>query len=232
MFDIRDYVYKDLVRVYMGLTNLDNLIKSRRSTRTWQDKEVPQELLLQAIELATWAPNGGNQQNWRFYVILNRDTIKAITDAVQASANQISSWPEADKYMDTNRMRERAGFFREVPAAIAVAASQYQSPIDRFLATREETDNQARTIRQWRNIADSRIQSVAAAIAYLLLILHQMGLGAVWMTGPMQAKEEIGKILKVPSGIDVVAFIPIGYPAETPASGERKPIGEVCEIIR
>ena len=216
----------------MRLTDLENLIKSRRSIRSWQDKEINQDLLLQAIELATWAPNGGNQQNWRFYLILNRDTIKAIADAVQSNANQISSWPEVDKYMDTNRMRERAGFFRKAPAAIAVAASQYQSPIDRFLATREETDNQARTIRQWRNIADSRIQSVAAAIAYLLLILHQMGLGAVWMTGPMQAKEEIEKILQVPSGIDVVAFIPVGYLAETPAHGERKPIGEVCEIIR
>ena len=216
----------------MLLNDLGNLIRSRRSIRSWQEKEVPQELLLQAIEMATWAPNGGNQQNWRFYLILNRDTIKAIADAVQASTNTISSWPEADKYMDTNRMCQRAGFFREASAAIAVAASQYQSPIDQFLATREETDNQARTIRQWRNIADSRIQSVAAAIAYLLLILHQMGLGAVWMTGPMKAKEEIEIILQVPSGMDVVAFIPVGYPAEAPAPGERKPIGEVCEIIR
>ena len=207
----------------MRLTDLENLIKSRRSIRSWQDKEINQDLLLQAIKLATWAPNGGNQQNWRFYLILNRDTIKAIADAVQSNANQIASWPEADKYMDTNRMRERAGFFRKAPVAIAVAASQYQSSIDKILATREETDNQARTIRQWRNIADSRIQSVAAAIAYLLLVLHQMDLGAVWMTGPMHAKEEIEKILQVPSEMDVVAFIPVGYPAETPAHGERKP---------
>ena len=216
----------------MRLSDLENLIKSRRSIRSWQDKEIHQDLLLRAIELATWAPNGGNQQNWRFYLILNRDTIKAIADAVQSNANQICSWSEADKYLDTSRMRGRAGFFRKAPAAIAVAASQYQSPIDKFLATREETDNQARTIRQWRNIADSRIQSVAAAIAYLLLVLRQMDLGAVWMTGPMQAKEEIEKILQVPSEMDVVAFIPVGYPAETPAHGERKPIGEVCEIIK
>ena len=59
-----------------------------------------------------------------------------------------------------------------------------------------------------------------------------MDLGAVWMTGPMQAKEEIEKILQVPSGMDVVAFIPVGFPAETPAHGERKPIREVCEIIK
>jgi nitroreductase len=218
-------------RRYMEFSDLENLIRSRRSIRSWQDKEVPQDLLLKAIELATWAPNGRNQQNWRFYVILNRDVIKAIADAVQASANQISSWPEAAKIAEPARLRGGAGSFRDAPAAIAVAASQYESPIDQVLAACAETNREARTILQWRNTADSRIQSVASATSYLLLVLHQMGLGAVWMTGPIQAKEAIEKILKVPSGMDVVALIPVGYPAATPAHGQRRPVEEVCEII-
>ena len=137
----------------MEFTDLENLIRSRRSIRSWQDNEVPQELLLQAIELATWAPNGGNRQNWRFYLILNRKTIQTIADEVQASTNKITSWSGVDKYMDTRRMRDRAAFFRGAPAAIALAASQYQSPIDQFLTARGETDSKARTIKQWRNIA-------------------------------------------------------------------------------
>jgi nitroreductase len=215
----------------MELTDLERLIRSRRSIRSWQSKEVSQVELLKAIELATWAPNSGNQQNWRFYLIMNKETIGAIADAVQASAEVITAWPEAEKLMDTAKMRERASFFRDAPAAIAVAVSQYQSPVDLVLAAREKTDNRAKTIRQWRNIADSRIQSVSAAIAYLLLVLHQMGLGALWMTGPMQAKEDIEKILKVPKEMDVVALIPVGYPAETPSSSKRKPVTEVTEII-
>jgi len=87
-------------------------------------------------------------------------------------------------------------------------------------------------MRAWRNIADSRVQSVASAVSHLLLILHQMGLGSVWMTGPMQAKEEIEKILKVPEGLDLIAFIPVGYPDETPVSRGRKLFSEIGEIIR
>jgi len=30
---------------------------------------IMESLLTQAVELATWAPNGGNQQNWHFYII-------------------------------------------------------------------------------------------------------------------------------------------------------------------
>ena len=81
------------------------------------------------------------------------------------------------------------------------------------------------------NLANSRIQSVASAISYLLLILHHMGMGAVWMTGPLQAKAEIENILKVPSNLDIIAFIPIGYPAEYPIAGERKPVKEILEIL-
>ena len=216
----------------MELTELENIIKSRRSIRQWQDKEVPEELLLQAVELATWAPNGGNQQNWRFYIIESRDTIGAIADVVQASSEQIAFWPEVEQFGGAERWRGRASFFRTAPAAIAVAAAHYQSAVDQILAIREQTDPRAAQMRQWRNTADSRIQSVSAAIAYLLLVLHQMGLGALWMTGPMQAKGEIEKILRVPPELDIVAFIPVGYATETPAAGERRPVTEVSEFVR
>lgn len=50
----------------METVELINLIKTRRSIRAFQDKPVPESLLIQAVETATWAPNGSNAQNWRF----------------------------------------------------------------------------------------------------------------------------------------------------------------------
>ena len=52
------------------------------------------------------------------------------------------------------------------------------------------------------------------------------------MTGPMQAKGEIERILRVSPEMDIIAFIPVGYPAESPVSAGRKPITEVCEVVR
>lgn len=217
----------------MEFTELENLIKTRRSVRKWQNKPVPEEMLLKAIALATWAPNGGNQQNWHFYVIVNRNTIGAIADALQAKSDLMASWPEAAKFGDQfTRNRGVAPFFKTAPAAIAVAASRYQSAADQLLELREKVDTQAAKIRQWRNSADSRIQSVASAISHLTLVLHQMGLGAVYMTGPIQAKEDIEKLLKVPKELDVVALIPVGYPDEKPVSRGRKPVNEIAEVVR
>jgi nitroreductase len=209
------------------------LIKSRRSIRSWLEKPVDEDLLLQAIELATWAPNGGNQQNWLFYVILNKSVIASIADAVKARADYFASLPEASQIGENlTRMLKRSDFFRDAPAVIAVAASPYKSPMDQVSAAREKFDPKIQEMSRWRSAADTRIQSVSSAIAYLLLVLHQMGLGAVWMTGPMQAKGDIEKILKVPEGMDLVAFIPAGYPAENPAPRERKPVKDVTRVIK
>jgi nitroreductase len=217
----------------MKTEELGELIKNRRSVRAWQAQPVSEKTLLQAIEMATYAPNAGNQQNWRFYVVINPETITAIANAVQKSADVMGAWPEAAQFGDAvKNMVKKSSFFRTAPALIAVAASQYTSPAEQIMALREKIDPQARAMREWRGIANSKIQSVSSAIAYLLLVLHQMGLGAVWMTGPIQAKGGIEEILKVPSGLDIVAVIPVGYPAENPPLKERKPVNSVCEVIK
>ncbi len=224
----------------METTELAKLIKSRRSIRIWQNKPVPEELLLQAVELATWAPNGGNQQNWRFYIILNKGTIKSIADATQAGSSYMASWPEMAQMGGFPPRREpppgttppRRAPLSDAPALIVVGAGRRENPLARVMEAREKVDKRAAQMLQWDRTIDSRIQSVSAAIAYLLLVLHQMGLGAVWMTGPLpSSKGDVEKILKVPPEMDIVALIPVGYPVDSP-TGQRKPVSEVCEVIK
>jgi nitroreductase len=52
------------------------------------------------------------------------------------------------------------------------------------------------------------------------------------MTGPLpSSKGDVEKVLKVPPEMDIVALIPVGYPAESPTR-DRKPVSEVCEVIK
>lgn len=217
----------------MKTEELTALIKSRRSIRKWESRAVPEELLRQALETATYAANAGNQQNWKFYLILKPATIAEIAAAVQSTDNEIAAWPEAAKLGEfAQHMTKGSAFFKDAPAGVAVATSKYQSPIDQVLEARGNSDPSAAQIRQCREIADSRIQSVGSAVATFLLTIHQMGLGSVWMTGPMMAKTKIEKILNIPANLDLVAYLPVGYPAESPEVRERKPLKEVCEVIK
>jgi nitroreductase len=126
----------------MQTTEFAALIKSRRSIRNWQEKPVPEQILVNAIELATWAPNGGNRQNWRFYIILSKETIKAIADAVQARMSYFSSWPELAQARPAPPPGSPPPGPR-VPlgaalALIAVGASQITNPMDQAIAEEAE----------------------------------------------------------------------------------------------
>jgi len=91
--------------------NLEDVIKARRSIRKYQDREVPTSLILKAIELASWAPNGGNYQPWKFFVVKNPELIQRIADTVQAKVDLIASWPESGPFGDTmpRKLRELGG---------------------------------------------------------------------------------------------------------------------------
>jgi nitroreductase len=191
---------------------------------------VPEALLMQAIETATWAPNGANAQNWRFFIILDKKVINAVADAIQAGMKTMVSWPEmavAVPPFSRPGGPPRVDTLRTTPALIVVAAVRSSNP----MVSRGKTDPKAKEMFEGLQVVAPGVQSTSAAVAYLMLVLHQMGLGTVWMTGPLHVKAEIEKLLKIPVGMDVVTLVPVGYPAENPTK-DRKPVSEVCQVIK
>ncbi len=216
----------------MNIQDLERLIKGRRSIRQWKKQEVPEEMLEKAVELATWAPNGGNYQGWRFVAVRNKAVIGKMAEAVQAVADKMASWPEAKSWEeDIKRYQKNASFFKNAPACVGLFTGEYQSPMEKLLAARESFDPEAKKVMGFRRSAPTVIQSVAAAVTTMLLVFHQMGLGAVWLVSPIQAKKEIETILKVPSTMALVCLVAVGYPDESPQK-DRRPVDQVLEFVR
>ncbi len=215
----------------MDIQDLEKLIKGRRSIRKWKRDEVPDELLKKAAELGTWAPNGGNYQGWRFIIVKNKKVIEEMANALQSVIDKIVSWPEAMSWEeDIQRYRKNTSFFRNAPVCIGVFTGEYQSVMDKVLSARESFDHEAKEILGFRRSAPTALQSTAAAVATMLLVFHQMGLGAVWLGAPLLAKRAIEKILDVPPNLSLVGLVALGYPDESPKKG-RKPVEEVLRFI-
>jgi nitroreductase len=216
----------------MEIQDLERLVRGRRSIRQWKKREVPDELLKKAVELATWAPNGGNYQGWRFVVVKQKEMIEKMANAVQAAADRIASWPEAASWQeDVRRYQKNSSYFRNAPVCVAVFISEYQSVMDKVLMARESLDPEAKNILAFRRSAPTSVQSAAAAVTTLLLVFHQMGLGAVWLGAPLMAKKEIETLLKVQGNFSLTSLIGVGHPGESPKK-DRKPVDEVLEFIR
>lgn len=212
---------------------LAKAITDRRSIRKYLSKDVPDELLMEAFELARWAPSGGNFQSWKFLVVKNRKIINEVADAFQEKVDTFTNWPEAEEYRETaENYRKNAAFFREAPVLIVALSCGYKSVADLILSKKGEKDPLAMQMIQNRRLAPTSVQQIGGFVVHLLLVLHSLGLGTCWMSGPLIAKGEIEEILEVPGGEDVVACIPVGYPAESPSAKPKKTVDELVVFVR
>jgi nitroreductase len=65
--------------------DVSQAIKSRRSIRAFQDKEVETDKLDKVLEAARLAPSANNRQEWKFIIVKNKDKRERLTIA---AANQ------------------------------------------------------------------------------------------------------------------------------------------------
>jgi nitroreductase len=76
--------------------------------------------------------------------------------------------------------------------------------------------------RDGRNYADV---DAAIAMDHLVLAATDEGLGTCWVGAfdPVAARE----VLRLPEGVEPIAFTPLGYPADEPKQKRRKPLSEI-----
>ncbi len=71
------------------------------------------------------------------------------------------------------------------------------------------------------------IQAIGACIQNMLITIHALGLGGVWLGEILNRREQVEKILCVPEKLELMAVIALGYPAESERKSTRKPIDDV-----
>jgi nitroreductase len=68
-------------------------------------------------------------------------------------------------------------------------------------------------------------QDPMIAVEHMVLAATALGYGTCWI-GAFN-EEEVKRLLRVPKELKVIALLPIGFPDETPAPRERKPLKEI-----
>jgi nitroreductase len=71
------------------------------------------------------------------------------------------------------------------------------------------------------------IQAVGACIQNMLLTIHNLDLGGVWLGEILKNRESVEELLKVPESCELMAVIALGHPAEKKGAGSRRPLDEV-----
>ena len=72
-----------------------NCILARRSTRSYQERQIDQLQLDAILKAAIWAPSGGNNQTWLFTVIQRQEILMKLNDLVKEG---FQHWIPDDDY--------------------------------------------------------------------------------------------------------------------------------------
>ncbi|MCX7754857.1 MAG: nitroreductase family protein [Anaerolineales bacterium] len=195
------------------LLSLHTFLRSRRSIRKFNGQRIPEEILREILETATFAPSAHGLQPWRFVLVENQAARQslalALTDKMQADMRRESA-PEAEITARVKRSMKRIS---EAPHIILLCrdteAVRIQSPEETLMG----------------------VQSVAMAGLQLMLAAHARGLGANWICWPLYAQAEVIRALHLPSTWQPQGMVFLGYPAEQAGEKALKPLDEVLLTI-
>ncbi len=76
------------------------------------------------------------------------------------------------------------------------------------------------------------IQAVGACIQNMLLTIHSLGLGGVWLGEILKNKEKVGELLGLSGNLELMAVVAFGHPAKRSGVGERDPLEKAVLLRR
>jgi len=171
------------------------MIRSRRSVRSFSDEPVPRDAVLNCIDAAAQAPSGANKQPWTFVLVTDPDVKRRIREAAEKEEHEHYHGRAPERWLldlEPLGTDEHKPFLEIAPALIVVFAQRHG-------ATAED---------QHYYVSES----VGIASGFLIAALHNAGFATLTHTpSPMKFLNEI---LGRPANERAYLVIPIGYPAD------------------
>jgi len=173
------------------MTDLMEIIKGRRSIRSYQDREVPEKAINRILEAVQWSPSWANTQCWEIVVVKDQ----------------------------ANKERLQATLPKTNPAFKAIV----QAPVVLVVCGRLNSSGYYKGQVTTKH-GDWFMFDLGIATQSICLTAYEQGLGTVivGLFDHDKAKEVVG----LPDGYEVVAMVPVGYPAKDSPAPKRREISE------
>lgn len=173
-------------------------INKRRTIRNFRPDPLPRGIIQDLIDSAIMAPSSLNSQPWNFYVVTGEKRVEL--------ARIISKTTLFIKDILPDLSAEKIDFFCNFVQELGGAPSI-------IVMTTPFTEDKYNKEIQWL--------SCGCALQNLLLKAWGDGVGAVVLTIALWVEKEIKQSLGIKKD-EIVAVVPIGYPAEAPEAPSRE----------
>ncbi len=182
----------------------DLLLTTTRSVRKRLDfsRPVPDELVLECIEIALQAPTGSNAQGWSFVVVTDDAKRKAIGEIYAKAFALYRMMPDPEYAADDPRAASRAG----VVDSASYLADHMHEASHLFIPCIEGRVEEAGLMAQ-----ASIYGSILPAAWSFMLAARARGLGTAWTSLHLMFEEEARDVLGIPANITQAGLFPVAY---------------------
>ncbi|HLN15387.1 MAG TPA: nitroreductase family protein [Acidimicrobiales bacterium] len=220
--------------------DLAEALRTTGAVRDFTDEPVAHDAVARVLELARFAPSGGNRQGWSVIVVQDQAKRRALRDLylagwyeylAMAGAGLVPWAPVTD--------REREAEARARADEVAAAA---QSGPGGFAEHLDEVPVLLLVLADLRALAAvdrdlARYTFVGGASVYpftwsLLLAARSEGLAGVVTTMATAREAEVKALFDVPAELAVAALVALGHPVRTPRRLTRQPVAEFTTVDR
>lgn len=174
------------------------LVKTRRSCRSFEESEVSEAQLAAILEAGQWAPSPLNMLPWE-YIIVKDKKVKAQIIKTAEEAKQAVIDSDGPGWVNKYSME----YLKKAPVFIVVAFDPSKGGLGNFF-----------------NQPHGALQAVSACIQNMMLAAADLGLGTLWFTFFDPAK--LQALLNIPEHIEIAGLIPVGKPKEEMKAPPRK----------
>lgn len=186
-------------------------IEQRRSIRKFKPDSVPDAHITALLEAARLAPSSSNAQPWRFKIVKDREIKSKLAEAAY---NQTFIAEAAVVFVCCADIR---GYIKGFASGIQDLRKMGAVEDKTVKIILKKTD-QIKSMSQEQLV--SRIAfNVAIAVEHVVLRALDFGLGSCWVR--LIDEQMVKDIFGWDDNTYVVALLPIGYPAESPAPRKR-----------
>lgn len=193
-------------------------IETRQSIRKFRPDPVPDEFIRELLESARLAPSGCNAQPWRFKIVKEPPIRRQLADAAHGQTFI------ADAPVVIVCCADIGGYLDGTVSGIQ-DLGRIGAVENRIVEILVDRAQQMRTSCTMEEIGPRIAANVIIAIEHIVLRALDFGLGTCWIR--LLDEEKIKKIFGWDENIAVVALLPLGYPAESPAARKRMSIEEL-----
>lgn len=190
-------------------------IAARRSIRRYSSREVPDDLLRKVLEAGRLAPSASNLQTWKFKVVKDPVTRRAMREAAYNQRFVEEAPVVIVACADLPALGERSKRTLELLRAGAVKPSA--GMILWYLRKKGDAEGERGFLHA--------VINVTIAVENMVLAATSLGLGTCWVRAFEEAK--VAEILALPPEYPPLFLLPMGFPAEDPPPRPRKNLEEI-----